>query len=93
MARRVIASEIMRVTPAIANLIATGKSHQVYSSIESGLAAGMQTRDQDLARLMHTGMISDRSATAYAHNPTAVEERLMRLRSRGGNRAQAGAAR
>ena len=83
-ARRVVVSEIMRVTPAVANLIATGKSHQVYSSIESGTAAGMQTRDQDLARLMHKGMISDRSATAYAHNPTAVEERLMRLRSRNG---------
>lgn len=82
LARRVIASEVMRVTPAIANLIATAKSNQIYSAIESGTAFGMQTMDQDLARLLHRGMISERVAMAYANNPTILQDRLARLRGR-----------
>ncbi|MEM9588570.1 MAG: PilT/PilU family type 4a pilus ATPase, partial [Planctomycetota bacterium] len=54
--RRVIASEIMHVNSAVANLIASGKSQQIYSVIESGSSAGMQTLDQDLARLMKEGL-------------------------------------
>lgn len=82
-ARRVICSEIMHVNSAISNLIAVGKSNQIYSTIESGGALGMQTRDQDLARLLQAGMISDRSAMAYANNPAVVQDRLQRLRQRG----------
>ncbi|MEM8666810.1 MAG: PilT/PilU family type 4a pilus ATPase [Planctomycetota bacterium] len=80
--RRVIASEIMRVNSAVANLVATGKSQQIYSVIESGTAAGMQTLDQDLARLMTEGMISERTAMAYAHNPAIVADRFTRMRQR-----------
>ena len=83
-ARRVLASEVMRVTSAVGNLIATGKSAQIMSSIESGAAQGMKTLDQDLARLIHKGMISERTAAAYAQNPTIVQDRLARLR-RGGS--------
>ncbi|MEM9827987.1 MAG: PilT/PilU family type 4a pilus ATPase [Planctomycetota bacterium] len=78
--RRVIASEIMRVNPAVANLIASGKSQQIYSVIESGTASGMQTLDQDLARLMKRQLISERTAMAYAHNPAIVADRFARLR-------------
>ncbi|MEM9943671.1 MAG: PilT/PilU family type 4a pilus ATPase [Planctomycetota bacterium] len=78
--RRVIASEIMRVNPAVANLIANGKTNQIYSVIESGTAAGMQTLDQDLAKLMRNGLISERTAMAYANNPTIVAERFARMR-------------
>ncbi len=80
--RRVIASEIMRVNPAVANLIASGKSQQIYSVIESGTSAGMQTLDQDLARLMKEGLISERTAMAYAHNPAIVADRFARMRQR-----------
>lgn len=83
--RRVIASEIMRVNSAVANLIASGKSRQIYSAIESGASGGMQTLDQDLARLMVKGMISERTAMAYAHNFSVVIDRYERLR-RGGRR-------
>lgn len=79
-ARRVLASEIMRVNAAIANLIASGKSAQILSLIESGTAAGMRTLDQNLAELVHQGMISTRAAEAYAQNPTIVQDRLARLR-------------
>ncbi|MEM7783177.1 MAG: PilT/PilU family type 4a pilus ATPase [Planctomycetota bacterium] len=80
--RLVVASEIMRVNPAVANLIANGKSHHIYSVIESGTMAGMQTLDQDLARLMKEGLISERTAMAYAHNPAIVAERFARMRRR-----------
>ncbi|MEM0926192.1 MAG: PilT/PilU family type 4a pilus ATPase, partial [Planctomycetota bacterium] len=80
--RRVIASEVMRVNSAVSNLIATGKSQQIYSVIESGTSAGMQTLDQDLARLMREGLISERTAMAYANNPTIVADRFARMRQR-----------
>ena len=80
--RRVIASEIMRVNSAVANLIASGRSNQIYSSIESGAAAGMQTLDQDLARLMKEKLISERTAMAYANNPAIVADRFARMRQR-----------
>lgn len=82
-ARRVLGSEIMRVNSAIGNLIASGKSAQILSSIESGSASGMRTLDQDLARLIHDGMISERTANAYAQNPSIVQDRLLRLRRAG----------
>lgn len=74
--QRVVASEIMRVNSAIANLIANGKSAQIVSSIESGSAAGMQTLDQDLARLVSAEELSLRSALAFAHSPSIVQQRL-----------------
>jgi len=89
-ARRVVCSEILQVNPAVANLVAVGKSNQLYSAIESGAAAGMQTRDQDLARLLQAGMISERTAMAYAKNPSVVQDRLSRLRNRAASTAANG---
>ncbi len=78
--QRVIASEILRNTPAVANLIATGKGTQIYSSMESGTAVGMQTLEQDLARLWVSGLISESTARAYARSPGVLEDRAQRLR-------------
>ncbi|MEM6363589.1 MAG: PilT/PilU family type 4a pilus ATPase [Planctomycetota bacterium] len=91
-ARRVLASEIMRVNSAIVNLIASGKSAQIMSSIESGASDSMRTLDQNLAELIRDGMISERTAAAYAQNPQIVQDRLARLR-RGGGSARNGAMR
>ncbi len=79
---RVVASEVMRMTPAVANLIANGKGNQIYSSMESGSAAGMQTFEQDLARLWVGGWISEQTATAYARNVSVLQDRASRLRLR-----------
>lgn len=75
-ARRVLASEILMINAAVANLIATGKSTQIYSSMESGGAAGMQTMEQDLARLLGAGLISERAAVAAARSPEVMFQRL-----------------
>ena len=80
-ASRVVASEILRSTPAVANLIAVGKSAQIYSSMETGSGVGMQTLEQDLARLLADGAITEAAALAVARHPAVVRERVARLRA------------
>ena len=77
---RVVTSEVLITTPAVANLIATTKSSQIYSAMESGSAVGMQTLEQDLARLWAAGQISEATAMAMARSPSILRERVARLR-------------
>jgi twitching motility protein PilT len=77
---RVVTSEVLTVTPAVANLIATAKSNQIYSAMETGAAHGMQTLEQDLARLWVTGQLSEATATLLARNPNVVRDRAGMLR-------------
>lgn len=85
----VVASEILMATPAVANLIATGKSAQIYSAMETGTAAGMQTLEQDLARLWTSGQIGEAAALALARNPAVVRERAaLRRRPAAGEERQ-----
>ncbi|MBI5706208.1 MAG: PilT/PilU family type 4a pilus ATPase [Armatimonadetes bacterium] len=55
---RSAALEIMIGIPAIKNLIREGKTHQMYSIIETNQQIGMQTMDRSLADLFRTGMCS-----------------------------------
>jgi twitching motility protein PilT len=81
--RRVACSEVLINTPAVANLIATGKSSQLYSALETGTAAGMQTFEQDLARLWVARRISETTALAMARNPQVLRDRAANLRGNG----------
>ena len=65
---RVAAHEIMVGTPAIRNLIRENKISQMYSSIQTGQALGMQTMDQCLMSLVKTGKISVADARIMAVN-------------------------
>ncbi|MBB1073222.1 type IV pilus twitching motility protein PilT [Rhodoferax sp. 4810] len=65
---RVAAHEIMIGTPAIRNLIREDKIAQMYSSIQTGQAHGMQTLDQCLTELLRTGQIKKADARSKAHN-------------------------
>ena len=65
---RIAAHEIMIGTPAIRNLIREGKIAQMYSSIQTGQAAGMQTLDQCLKELLQKGMITKEEARYRAQN-------------------------
>jgi twitching motility protein PilT len=65
---RLAAHEIMIGTPAIRNLIREGKIAQMYSSIQTGQAAGMQTLDQCLKELLQKGVISKEEARHKAQN-------------------------
>ena len=63
---RVVVSEVLMGNPAVANLIATAKSSQIYSAMETGGAHGMQTLEQDLARLWVGNWISEHTAVTLA---------------------------
>ena len=90
--RRVVASEILLVNPAVANLVATAKSAQIYSTMEAGHSVGMQTLEQDLARLWVGGMISEGAAVAMARNVNVLRDRAALLQKRlNGTRSFSGA--
>jgi len=63
---RVVASEVMIVTPAIRNLIREGKSHQIASSIQTGSKYGMQSMDASINSLYRRNIIIESDALNYA---------------------------
>lgn len=63
---RVAAFEIMVGTSGVRNLIREGKVAQMYSAIQTGSAAGMQTLDQSLAQLVKQGVIDISEARTKA---------------------------
>lgn len=67
---RVAALEIMMCTGAIRNLIREDKVAQMYSSIQTGQAKGMQTLDQHLTELVNNNIISRHTAHEAAINKT-----------------------
>jgi twitching motility protein PilT len=69
---RVAAREIMIVTPAIANLIREGKSHQIYGAIDTGARVGMISLDKALQDLVKRGLISTEEAAAKANHPESL---------------------
>ena len=65
---RAVASEVMIVTPAIRNLIREAKTHQIYSSLQSGAKFGMQTMDRSLATLVRSHAVDMEVAIERCHN-------------------------
>ncbi|HEX3517851.1 MAG TPA: hypothetical protein VHT29_02335, partial [Solirubrobacteraceae bacterium] len=57
------------------NLIREGKTHQIYSVLQTSSAAGMQTMDTSLATLVRQGKITQKLAEARSATP----EELRRL--------------
>ena len=72
---RVCATEVLVPSPAIRNLIREGKTHQIYSALQTSGSVGMQTMDAHLAQLVRMGKISPQIAMARA----SVPEELKRL--------------
>lgn len=73
---RVAAREVMIVNSAIANLIREGQTHQIYSAIQTGKSAGMQSMDNSLADLCRDGLITYEAAEAKSGNPDALRAYL-----------------
>ncbi|MHB2021337.1 MAG: type IV pilus twitching motility protein PilT, partial [Candidatus Xenobia bacterium] len=65
---RAAAREIMFVTTGIANLIREGKTHQIYSAIETGGKQGMITMDKSLSQLVGSGTVKLDDALARAND-------------------------
>ena len=72
---RVVACEVLVPTPAVRNLIREGKTHQIYSVLQTSSGHGMQTMDAALVKLVRDGMISRATAEARSSTP----EELKRL--------------
>jgi twitching motility protein PilT len=72
---RCVAAEVLVPTAAVRNLIREGKTHQIYSVLQTGAAQGMQTMDASLSQLVRQGKITRQLAESRAHS---VEE-LRRL--------------
>src|SRR5438128_11992864 len=68
-AGRCVAIEALIPTPAVRNLIREGKTHQIYSAIQTGAAHGMQTMDTALANLVREGKITRELALARSSMP------------------------
>ncbi len=65
---RVAAHEILIGTPAIRNLINEDKVAQMYSAIQTGNSAGMQTLDQNLQEILGKGLIAREEARRKAEH-------------------------
>lgn len=63
---RVAATEIMVTNQAIKALIRDGKTHQIDTAIQTGVAQGMQTMDRTLVKMIQGGIISYDDAREYA---------------------------
>jgi twitching motility protein PilT len=72
---RICAAEVLVPTPAIRNLIREGKTHQIYSTLQTGGAHGMQTMDASLAELVRKHIIS----RDLAESRSSAPEELRRL--------------
>jgi twitching motility protein PilT len=72
---RCLAAEVLVPTPAVRNLIREGKTHQIYSVLQTSASHGMQTMDSSLATLVRAGTITRAAAESRATSP----EELRRL--------------
>jgi twitching motility protein PilT len=72
---RCCAAEVLVPTPAVRNLIREGKTHQIYSALQTGGRFGMQTMDASLAQLVRQHKITRELAESRSSAP----EELRRL--------------
>lgn len=63
---RVAAAEIMVSNSAVRSIIRDGKTHQLDTTIQTGINEGMQTMDRTLAKLVQQRVITYESAREYA---------------------------
>ena len=73
---RVPAMEIMLNTALVSDLIQKADFSGVREAMEKSLAEGSQTFEQDLARLVHDGLVSRNEALAHADSPNNLLWRL-----------------
>ncbi len=73
---RVPAVEVLLNSKLVSELIERGDFSGVKEAMEKSLAEGSQTFEQDLARLITTGLISREEGLAFADSPTNLMWRL-----------------
>lgn len=66
---RVMAMELMPVSPAIRNIIREGKTHQIPNMIQAGAQLGMLSLDMSLRNLFQQGLVTYEECLAKAAAP------------------------
>lgn len=74
--KRVLASEVMIVTPAIRNLIRENKTYQIQNIIQTSSKNNMKTLDQDLVRLYKENTISKETLMENCNDIEFVENMI-----------------
>ncbi|UCG30577.1 MAG: type IV pilus twitching motility protein PilT [candidate division WOR-3 bacterium] len=72
-AGRIPAFEIMVCTPAIRSAIRESKTHQIFTTIQTGARMGMITMDQYLKNLYRDGLIDREEALAHSTRPEELK--------------------
>ena len=75
---RICCCEVLMLTPAVRNLIREGKTHQIYSVLQTSAGQGMQSMDAALAQLVRKGKITRELAESRSGSPDELR-RLMGL--------------
>ena len=76
---RVMAAEILVVTPAIRALIRDDKVHQIYSSMQAGKKFGMQTLNDALYQLYMAREVSADECLRVSGDPTEFQRMIGQL--------------
>jgi len=74
--KRVMAKEVLTVTPSVKAAIKNNNTSEIYMMINQGGAQGMITMEQDLKRLYMQKKISLETAITYANNKTRIQQIL-----------------
>ena len=72
------ACEVMVNTPAISRAIRENNIHLIPGMIETGANLEMQTLDSAIAKLVHSGAVSEAAAASKAANPDTLLKMLKR---------------
>ncbi len=73
---RIAALEILLANSAVRNLIREGRTHQIQTSIQTGMKLGMKSMDFSLAELVRTGSITHESAMDRAMDREMLKQHL-----------------
>lgn len=72
--KRVLAKEMLIVTPSVRAAIKNGNTGEIYQMITEGSALGMVTMEQDLYRLFKSNIISIDEAINYSNNKKRLRQ-------------------
>lgn len=73
---RVLAKEVLWMTPSARAAIKNGNTGEIYQMIWEGSDQGMTTLEQDLLRLVRTGEVMPEAALGYANNKRRLLQML-----------------
>jgi len=74
--KRILAKEIMVMTPSIRAAIKNNNTGEIYQMINEGMSVGMITMEQDLKRLTNSKRITAESAVNFANNKSMMKRLL-----------------